>query len=232
MNTVNDGATNGKSRINGVRSLATQQPRKSEDRSAAKEKAKSVRDALKAKPSDSDMVIGSLCDVSPRTVAKYRAELEATSQIAVSETRTGPDGTPRRLPTSANRRPASEPASAAIWANTYVFLAVGLSCALNAHANVQHAPIGTLWLAAVLGVVVPILVLILGRVAGLLHKRQLGRLAYVVGAVGCGVLALSVVHCTQSISLLTGSDYALAGLLALGIDCGLVACEVAAIAAG
>jgi hypothetical protein len=187
---------------------------------------------LKAKPSNSDVVIGNECGVSPRTVAKYRATLESTSEIAVSETRTGPDGTPRRLPRSADRAPASEPASAALWANTYVFLAVGLSCALNAHANTQHAPAGTLWLAAVLGVVVPVLVLILGRVAGLLHKRRLARLAYVVGAVGCGVLALSVVHCTQSISLLTGSDYVLAGLLALGIDCGLVACEVAAIAAG
>jgi hypothetical protein len=81
-------------------------------------------------------------------------------------------------------------------------------------------------------VVVPVLVLILGRVAGLLHKRQLARLAYVVGAVGGVVLALSVVHCTDSISRLTGSGVLLSGLLAVGIDCGLVACEVAAIVAG
>jgi hypothetical protein len=49
--------------------------------------------------------------------------------------------------------------------------------------------------------------------------------------VGCvGVLGLSVVHCTESIELLTGSHWALAGLLAVGIDAGMVASELAVIA--
>jgi len=47
----------------------------------------------------------------------------------------------------------------------------------------------------------------LAVVKGRRAAQWLGQLAYVVGAVGCGVLALSVVHCTKSISLLTGSDY-------------------------
>ena len=55
-------------------------------------------------------------------------------------------------------------------------------------------------------------------------------LAVGVGAVGVGVLGLSVVHCTESIELLTGSHWALAGLLAVGIDAGMVASALAYVA--
>jgi len=56
------------------------------------------------------------------------------------------------------------------------------------------------------------------------------RLAYVCGGVATGVLALSVVHCTQAIAELTGSHWLLASLLAIGIDAGMVAAEVAEVA--
>jgi hypothetical protein len=46
-----------------------------------------------------------------------------------------------------------------------------------------------------------------------------------------GVLSLSVHHCTEAISLLTGSHWALAGLLAIGIDAGMVASELAELVA-
>ncbi len=59
------------------------------------------------------------------------------------------------------------------------------------------------------------------------HAR---RLAYTVGAVGVGVLSLSVAHCTESIGLLTGSLWALSGLLAIGIDAGMVGSELAELA--
>ena len=59
------------------------------------------------------------------------------------------------------------------------------------------------------------------------HAR---RLACAVGAVGVGVLGLSVVHCTESIGLLTGSHWALSGLLAVGIDAGMVVAELAELA--
>src|SRR5580700_8062456 len=62
---------------------------------------------------------------------------------------------------------------------------------------------------------------------GMKHAR---RLACTVGAVGVGVLGLSVVHCTESIGLLTGSHWALAGLLAIGIDAGMVTSELAELA--
>jgi hypothetical protein len=57
------------------------------------------------------------------------------------------------------------------------------------------------------------------------------RLALVVGGVGCFVLLLSVWHCTEALAVLTGSSAPLAFLMAVGIDCGLVACEVAGILA-
>ncbi len=57
------------------------------------------------------------------------------------------------------------------------------------------------------------------------------RMAVSVGAVGVAVLLLSVYHCTEAISLLTGSPVLLAALLAIGIDCGMVVTEMAAIIA-
>ncbi len=60
--------------------------------------------------------------------------------------------------------------------------------------------------------------------------RHAKRLAVAVGGVGVGVLGLSVAHCTESISLLTGSHWALSGLLAVGIDAGMVASELAELA--
>ncbi len=62
---------------------------------------------------------------------------------------------------------------------------------------------------------------------GMPHAR---RLACAVGSVGVGVLGLSVVHCTESIGLLTGSHWALSGLLAVGIDAGMVVSELAELA--
>ena len=44
------------------------------------------------------------------------------------------------------------------------------------------------------------------------------------------VLSLSVAHCTESVGLLTGSHWALSGLLAVGIDAGMVVSELAELA--
>jgi hypothetical protein len=63
-----------------------------------------------------------------------------------------------------------------------------------------------------------------GSRKALKHAR---RLACSVGCVGVGVLGLSVTHCTESIGLLTGSHWALSGLLAVGVDAGMVASELA-----
>src|SRR5947208_3960205 len=66
-----------------------------------------------------------------------------------------------------------------------------------------------------------------GSRKAMVHAR---RLACTVGAVGVGVLGLSVAHCTESIGLLTGSHWALSGLLAIGIDAVMVASELAELA--
>jgi hypothetical protein len=60
--------------------------------------------------------------------------------------------------------------------------------------------------------------------------RHARRLAAVAGAVGVGVLGLSVAHCTESIAALTGSHWLLSGLLAVGIDAGMVSAELAELA--
>jgi hypothetical protein len=51
--------------------------------------------------------------------------------------------------------------------------------------------------------------------------------ALVLGSVAAGLIFLSVFHLTCAITSLTGSPYLLAVLLAVGIDLGLVASEVA-----
>jgi hypothetical protein len=60
--------------------------------------------------------------------------------------------------------------------------------------------------------------------------RAAKRLAAVCGSVATGVLLLSVVHCTTAIAALTDSHWLLAALLAVGIDAGMVASEVAEVA--
>ncbi len=57
------------------------------------------------------------------------------------------------------------------------------------------------------------------------------RMALIVGGVGVAVLALSVFHCTEALMALTGSHAVLSLLLAVGIDAGMVACEMGLILA-
>jgi hypothetical protein len=60
-----------------------------------------------------------------------------------------------------------------------------------------------------------------------LTARQ--RIAALIGAVATAVLTLSLWHCTEALAALTGSPLVLSALLAIGIDAGLVACELGAI---
>jgi hypothetical protein len=48
-----------------------------------------------------------------------------------------------------------------------------------------------------------------------------------MGAAGVGALTLPVERCTESISLLRGSQWALSGWLAVSLDAGIVASELA-----
>ncbi len=103
-----------------------------------------------------------------------------------------------------------------------------LSAALNGYCYSQHSPspIGG-W---VLGVSIPAIILILGKVAGTSFKKSRWWVGAAAAISGIALLALSVVHCAESIALITGSGMAMSIPLAIAIDCGLVSCEMAIIA--
>ncbi len=124
--------------------------------------------------------------------------------------------------------PAPVPVSGAKpWAAFGVVFTLALSAGLNGYANAQHAP--DPWAGWLMGVSVPIIVLVLSKVCG--EKYRVGQRgpAYLAGGSGAALLFLSVWHCAESISLLTGSGLLLAVPMAVSIDFGLVACEVALI---
>jgi len=112
------------------------------------------------------------------------------------------------------------------YANAGVGVMAVLSALLNGYANATHATVA--WAGWGMGLVIPIIILILGKVASLLYKRGKTRDAKLTAAVGCGLLFLSVWHCATSIAALTGSPLLLALPMAVAIDCGFVACEWAA----
>lgn len=102
-----------------------------------------------------------------------------------------------------------------------------LSAGLNGYANALGA---TIPLAGwILGLTIPAVILLLGKVAGVLWRRGRRRLAHATAAAGVGLLALSVWHCSTSIALLTGSPLLLALPMAVAIDVGFVCCELAAL---
>jgi hypothetical protein len=115
------------------------------------------------------------------------------------------------------------------WALAGVGVMSALSALLNGYDHASHAPSPLAgWL---MGVSVPLIILILGKVAGAAHKRGLAALAYVTAGAGVGLLALSVWHCSCSIAALTGSPVALAVPMAVAIDVGMIACECAVVVA-
>jgi len=61
-------------------------------RRSQEDKERVVRHALRLHPEKSDSSIADHCGVSDKTVAKYRAEMEATSEIPKSSHRVGKDG--------------------------------------------------------------------------------------------------------------------------------------------
>jgi hypothetical protein len=121
-----------------------------------------------------------------------------------------------------------------LWAGRYVGGAVALSAGLNAWANVDLCGAASLTgqcAAAGIGLAVPGLVWVAGKIAGWSHRAGRLSLAWLVGVAGVCLLLLSVWHCAHAIDHLTGCGLGLAILQAVGIDYGLVASEVAAIVA-
>jgi len=83
-----------------------------------------------------------------------------------------------------------------------------------------------------MGFAVPIIVLTLSKVSGTTYLRGNRGVSYLAGGSGVALLFLSVYHCSESISMITGSGLGLAVPMALAIDCGLVSCEVSIIVGG
>lgn len=100
-----------------------------------------------------------------------------------------------------------------------------LSAGLNGYANSQTATVP--WAGWLIGLTIPGIILILGKVGGTLYHRGRVPLAYATAGAGVGLLALSVWHCATSIGLLTGSPLMLAMPMAVAIDVGFVCCELA-----
>jgi hypothetical protein len=124
-------------------------------------------------------------------------------------------------------KPSGKLPSVHRWALFGVAFMLVLSAGLNGFANAQHSPVA--WAGWLMGLAVPVIVLVLAKVSGEKWRADQKPLAWFAGGSGIALLVLSVYHCSQSIALLTGSPVALAVPLAVAIDCGLVACEIALI---
>jgi hypothetical protein len=153
--------------------------------------------------------------------------VEAALKIAEPEVKKQP-----RKP-RAKKTPVAEPAVATksdhLWhyATAGVAVNAGLSMLLNGYANAQHATVP--WAGWGMGLAIPVIILLLAKVAGLLYRRGHRHLAAVTAGSGIGLLALSVWHCASSIALLTGSGLFLAVPMAIAIDAGFVCCELSAL---
>ena len=130
-----------------------------------------------------------------------------------------------KAPTKAQQRRSSDLRSLRSWATSGICLMAGLSAGLNGYANSQHATVA--WAGWGMGLVIPAIVLVLGKVGSLLWRCKWRLGARAIGVVGVGLLFLSVWHfLATSIALLTGSAMMLALPMAVAIDCGLVGCEL------
>lgn len=110
------------------------------------------------------------------------------------------------------------------WAHVGIGLSIGMSAGLNGFANAQHAQYPVAGWA--LGILVPALVVVLARVSGGAFARGWRQLALAGALVCVSLLGLSVSHCARAFAALTGADYLSAVMMAVGIDCGLVVCEL------
>jgi hypothetical protein len=109
-----------------------------------------------------------------------------------------------------------------------VALTLCFSAWLNGEANVHYAGEGHLISAWAMGLSVPALVFLMGRIAQLCRERKAIRVSNAAGIIGVVLLFLSVHHCSTSIQQITGAPWYLAVASAISIDCGLLVGELAA----
>ncbi len=144
-----------------------------------------------------------------------------------------PDSLPKPRKAKATKptqpKPSDTDRMTRLWALAGAYGTLGISALLNGYSYAQASPVPIA--AWALGLSIPALVMVLSKVASLQFKRKDKRLAGATGAIGLAVLILSISHCAHAIAALTGTGEGMAVLMAVGIDAGLVACEVAAVRA-
>ncbi len=123
-------------------------------------------------------------------------------------------------------RPRRDPLKTTAYSG--VILTLCFSGWLNGEANAHYAGEGHLVSAWAMGLSVPALVFLMGRLAQLCRERRAVRVSNAAGFVGIVLLFLSVHHCSTSIQQITGAPWYLAVASAISIDCGLVVSELAA----
>jgi len=158
----------------------------------------------------------------PKRVRKPRTPKPVVEPVAII----APEPLPI-LPSPVEAKPEPKPVDKTLthYAVAGIAVMATLSAGLNGYANAQHSPVA--WAGWGMGLAIPGVILLLGKVAGILYQRGFKPLAYVTAASGIGLLALSVWHCAVSISMITGSDLLLAVPMAIAIDVGFVCCELA-----
>ena len=118
------------------------------------------------------------------------------------------------------------------WTSRYVLGAIAGSSMLNGYQSYVDGGQGYGGIAgAAIGISIPIAVWTLAKCAGWAYQAKMLRIATIIAGVGTGLLITSLWHVSTAIALLTGSGMYLGVAVAIGLDCGLVATEAAAIVA-
>lgn len=159
------------------------------------------------------------------------------NRLALAETNGHAKRRRKAEPTTTKQPSASSKARMAAaqraerWAHRYTTGAVLLSAGLNGWAAQHDSGMSGTQAAvsAAIGASIPILCWTLSRVTAWTFRANWCRLALVSGAIAACLLALSVVHVAGALAAWTGASWLLAGLFAVGIDCGLVSSEATAI---
>ena len=148
--------------------------------------------------------------------------LAALKPLERIEQRSKPKRDKPKRPRSAKSDPLK------VTAYTSVALTLGFSGWLNGEANVHYSGSENIVSAWAMGLSVPALVFLMGRIAQLSRERKAMQVSNAAGIVGVVLLFLSVHHCSTSIQEMTGAPWYLALASAISIDCGLVVSELAA----
>lgn len=117
------------------------------------------------------------------------------------------------------------------WSKRYVGASVVTSGLLNAYGALVESKAHGAWVivGVTVSALVPGFVWLLYQGAAWAYRSGMRRLAQAGVGVGTGLLAVSLCHCAHAVGVLLGLPVGLAWSLAIGVDCGLVWAEWAAI---